>query len=101
MSANKPKAKFKWDLWMIVTVCVSIFYLLFLLYPLISMLSKSVIAEEGGITWEFFTKFFTKNYSFVANVAGDIRYVNHGKIHADSAEDICFTSVYKIISFVG
>ena len=62
MSANRPKAKFKWDLWMIVTVCVSIFYLLFLLYPLISMLSKSVIAEEGGITWEFFTKVFTKKY---------------------------------------
>ena len=31
MSVNKPKAKFKWDLWMIVTVAVSIFYLLFLL----------------------------------------------------------------------
>jgi len=62
MSANRPKAKFKWDLWMIVTVCVSIFYLLFLLYPLISMLSKSVIAEDGGITWEFFTKVFTKKY---------------------------------------
>ena len=62
MSVNKPKAKFKWDLWMIVTVAVSIFYLLFLLYPLFSMLSKSVIAEGGGLTWEFFTKVFTKKY---------------------------------------
>lgn len=62
MSDNKPRAKFKWDLWMIVTVAVSIFYLLFLLYPLFSMLSKSVIAEEGGLTWEFFTKVFTKKY---------------------------------------
>ena len=62
MSDNKPKAKFKWDLWMIVTVAVSIFYLLFLLYPLFSMLSKSVIAEGGGLTWEFFTKVFTKKY---------------------------------------
>ena len=62
MSVKKPKAKFKWDLWMIVTVAVSIFYLLFLLYPLFSMLSKSVIAEGGGLTWEFFTKVFTKKY---------------------------------------
>ena len=62
MSANKPKLKIKWDLWMIVTVAVSIFYLLFLLYPLITMLSKSVIGEDGGLTWEFFNKIFTKKY---------------------------------------
>lgn len=62
MSAKRPKIKVKWDLWMIVTVAVSIFYLLFLLYPLITMLSKSVIGEDGGFTWEFFNKVFTKKY---------------------------------------
>lgn len=62
MSAKRPRQKIKWDLWMIVTVAVSAFYLLFLLYPLISMLSKSVIAEEGGFTWEFFSKVFSKKY---------------------------------------
>ena len=51
MSAKRPREKIKWDLWMIVTVAVSAFYLLFLLYPLISMLSKSVIGEDGGFTW--------------------------------------------------
>ena len=52
MSAKAPRKKIRWDLWMIVTVGVSIFYMLFLLYPLISMLSKSVIGEDGGFTWE-------------------------------------------------
>ena len=50
MSAKAPRKKIRWDLWMIVTVGVSIFYMLFLLYPLISMLSKSVIGEDGGFT---------------------------------------------------
>ena len=47
---------------MIVTVGVSIFYMLFLLYPLISMLSKSVIGEDGGFTWQYFAKVFHKKY---------------------------------------
>ena len=49
MSAKAPRKKIRWDLWMIVTVGVSIFYMLFLLYPLISMLSKSVIGEDGAV----------------------------------------------------
>ena len=55
MSAKRPRQKIKWDLWMIITVAISAFYLLFLLYPLISMLSKSVIGTDGGFTWEFFS----------------------------------------------
>ena len=47
---------------MIVTVAISIFYLLFLLYPLISMLSKSVIGDDGGFTWKYFSKVFQKKY---------------------------------------
>ena len=62
MSAKRPRQKIKWDLWMIVTVAISAFYLLFLLYPLISMLSKSVIGTDGGFTWEFFSKVFSKKY---------------------------------------
>ena len=62
MSAKAPHKKIRWDLWMIVTVAVSVFYLLFLLYPLISMLSKSVIGEDGGFTWDFFTRVFSKKY---------------------------------------
>ena len=72
MSANAPKRKIKWDLWMIVTVAASAFYLLFLLYPLVTMLSKSIIAEGGGITWEFFTKAFTKKY-YQRAVMGSIK----------------------------
>ena len=62
MSAKRPRQKIKWDLWMIVTVAISAFYLLFLLYPLISMLSKSVIGEDGGFTWAFFQTVFSKTY---------------------------------------
>ena len=62
MSAKAPRKKIRWDLWMIVTVGVSIFYMLFLLYPLISMLSKSVIGEDGGFTWQYFAKVFHKKY---------------------------------------
>ena len=60
MSAKAPRKKIRWDLWMIVTVAISIFYLLFLLYPLISMLSKSVIGDDGGFTWKYFSKVFQK-----------------------------------------
>ena len=62
MPAKAPRRRIKWDLWMVVTVCISVFYLLFLLYPLISMLSKSVIGEDGGFTTAFFSKVFTKKY---------------------------------------
>ena len=62
MSAKAPHKKIRWDLWMIVTVAVSVFYLLFLLYPLVSMLSKSVISEDGGLTWDFFSRVFSKKY---------------------------------------
>lgn len=62
MSAKAPHKKIRWDLWMIVTVAVSVFYLLFLLYPLVSMLSKSVISEDGGLTWNFFSRVFSKKY---------------------------------------
>ena len=62
MSAKAPRKKIRWDLWMIVTVAISIFYLLFLLYPLISMLSKSVIGDDGGFTWKYFAKVFQKKY---------------------------------------
>lgn len=61
MSAKAPRRKIKWDLWMVVTVSVSVFYLLFLLYPLIAMLSKSVIGESG-LTGEYFAKVFSKKY---------------------------------------
>ena len=62
MSAKAPRKKIRWDLWMIVTVAISIFYLLFLLYPLISMLSKSVIGDDGGFIWKYFSKVFQKKY---------------------------------------
>lgn len=54
--------KRRWDVWMGVSLAMTVFYLLFLLYPLITMLSKSVIGEDGGFTWSFFTKVFTKKY---------------------------------------
>ncbi|MDR2504479.1 MAG: iron ABC transporter permease [Oscillospiraceae bacterium] len=50
------------DPWIIVSIAVTAAYALFLLYPLIALLSKSVIGKSGGASLEYFTSIFTKAY---------------------------------------
>lgn len=62
MPGNGPLKKVRWDVWMVVTVGVSVFYVLFLLYPLAAMLSKSVLADDGSLTGYFFSRALGKKY---------------------------------------
>ncbi len=49
------------DMWMVVTLTMLAFYLLFLLYPLVTLLSKSV-QFKGELSFGYFAKFFSKKY---------------------------------------
>lgn len=71
MSDKAPRGKMRWDMWMIVSLGMTAFYLIFLLYPLISMLSKSVIGADG-FTWDHFIRVFTKKYYYRA-VLGSLK----------------------------
>ena len=92
MSAKAPRKKIRWDLWMIVTVGVSIFYMLFLLYPLISMLSKSVIGEDGGFTWQYFAKVFQKKYYQISHDTVSVTHRGQSSLQ---------TAVYKYMNVNG
>lgn len=54
--------KRRFDAWTVVTLLCTLFFLLFLVYPISRIFAQSVYTAEGGFTWEFFTKFFTKPY---------------------------------------
>ena len=48
--------------WFFISVATALFYLLFLLYPLFTLLSKSVMAADGSLTTSFFRTIFDKAY---------------------------------------
>lgn len=50
------------NVWSMVTVLAIIFYLVFLIYPLFTMLKKALISEEGMLSLEYFRKIFEKAY---------------------------------------
>ena len=50
------------DVWSMVTVLAIIFYLVFLLYPLFSILRQAIVNTDGQITLEYFQKIFSKAY---------------------------------------
>lgn len=52
----------KYNIWSMVTVVATIFYLVFLIYPLYMLLRQSVITSDGAFTWEFFEKIVSKSY---------------------------------------
>ena len=50
------------DIWTVVYLAVFAAYVLFLLYPMYSILRNSVIGEAGGFSLEWFVKFFSVKY---------------------------------------
>lgn len=50
----------KYNVWSMVTVIATIFYLVFLIYPLFMLLRQSVLNNDGSFTWAFFEKIFAK-----------------------------------------
>ncbi|GHU22494.1 iron ABC transporter permease [Spirochaetia bacterium] len=52
------------DAWSIVTIGVFLIYIFFLLYPLLTLLAKSVIGPGGNFTLDAFQKFFSSKYYY-------------------------------------
>jgi len=50
------------DVWAIVYLAIFAAYLLFLIYPMFTILQNSVIGENGKLSLEWFTKFFSQKY---------------------------------------
>ncbi len=66
MRSNRPASQKRWDVWMLVTVFATVFYALFLLYPLFNLLRQSVLDKNGAWTWQFFDKILNKKYYVTA-----------------------------------
>ena len=53
----------KFNIWMFLTLCILAMFLVFVVYPLLMVLYKSVInPADGGFSLENFTRFFTRKY---------------------------------------
>ncbi len=52
----------RWEVWLFISVGAMLLYALFLLYPLITLLSQSVMGKEGGFSLEHFQRIFSKAY---------------------------------------
>ena len=48
------------ELWQIVSIVITLIYVLFLIYPMFSILKESII-ENGSFTLKYFTKFSATN----------------------------------------
>lgn len=58
----QTKRRARRDVWTVVTVTALVFYAIFLLYPLITLLSRSFMSGEGAFSMENFARIFSKKY---------------------------------------
>jgi len=52
----------RWEVWLFISIGAMLLYTLFLLYPLFTLLSQSVMGKEGGFSLEHFQRIFSKAY---------------------------------------
>ena len=52
----------QFELWHLVTVAITLVYIIFLIVPLFSLLKESVVMEEGKISFQYYTRFFGQAY---------------------------------------
>ncbi len=52
----------RWEVWLFISIGAMLLYALFLLYPLITLLSQSMMGKEGGFSLEHFERIFSKAY---------------------------------------
>jgi iron(III) transport system permease protein len=55
--------KQKKDAWFIITIGISLLYVIFLLYPLVMLLARSIMTSDG-ISFASFAKFFSSKYYY-------------------------------------
>ena len=54
----------KKDIWIVISLCVLAFYIVFMIFPLGILFKNAVIENNGSFTFAYFTKFLSKNYYF-------------------------------------
>ena len=54
----------KFELWHLVSIAIMLLYVLFLIVPMFGLLKQSVITAEGGVSFEYYVKFFNERYYF-------------------------------------
>lgn len=54
----------KKDIWIVISLCVLAFYIIFMIYPLGILFKNAVIENNGNFTFAYFSKFLRKNYYF-------------------------------------
>lgn len=52
----------RWEVWLFISIGAMLLYALFLLYPLFTLLSQSVMGKEGVFSLEHFQRIFSKAY---------------------------------------
>lgn len=58
MKTNK-----KWEVWTFISMTILIVYLIFMIYPLSTLLRNSMILKDGGVGFANFQSFFAKSYN--------------------------------------
>ena len=51
----------KLNIWIVMALGILALFILFVVYPLVLVLYKSVLSEDGQLSFAYFTKFFAGN----------------------------------------
>lgn len=52
----------RWEVWLFISIGAMLLYALFLLYPLVTLLARSVMGDDGSFSLEYFKRIFSKVY---------------------------------------
>lgn len=52
----------KLNIWVAMALGILALFLLFVVYPLVLVLYKSVLSEDGNLSFAYFTKFFARKF---------------------------------------
>ena len=52
----------KLNIWIVMALGILALFILFVVYPLVLVLYKSVLSEDGQLSFAYFTKFFARKY---------------------------------------
>lgn len=55
-------AKKKMNLWLVLTLVILALFIIFVVYPIGLILYKSILMDDGTISFSYFTKFFSKKF---------------------------------------
>jgi len=50
----------KWNMWLVLAIVILALFLIFVVYPIGLILYKSVLMEDGTISFAYFAKYFLK-----------------------------------------